>query len=168
MSPALAHDSQAEALALVRERLGSDPWRKLEAIEHELEKLPQEPLPLNHVFTPGLYVREVFMARGKLITTRIHLTDHPFVVSAGAVSVWTDDQGWVTLRAPHTGVTKAGTRRILFIHEDCIWSTFHANPKNETDPDAIVREVTFTEGKFAELGIAAKDAGVPELAEGVA
>ena len=168
MNGTLTRNEHTDALAVVRERLCSEPWRKIEEIEALLERLPQQPLPLNHVFVDGLYCREVLMKAGLIVTTRIHLTEHVFVISAGKVSVLGDDQQWVTLRAPHTGVTKPGTRRMIVVHEDCIWSTFHPNPKNETDPDAIVRDVTFTEGKFANLGIAAKDAGVPQLAEGVA
>lgn len=167
--PALLTDVQITVeRQRVAEHLGSDAWKKINAMEAELEQLEQTKIVQNHVFTPGMYVREVFLPKGTLVTTRIHLTEHPFVISSGVVSVWSEENGVVTLRAPHTGVTKAGTRRILFIHEDCIWSTFHPNPKGLTNPDAIVREVTFSEGKFADLGIAAKNAAAPQLAEGVA
>ncbi len=144
----------SEELALVQERLGSDAWRKIDLIEAEIAAMPPVDLPLNHVLTPGLYLREVLLPKGTLLTTRIHLTDHPFIISAGVVSVWDDERGVVTLRAPHTGVTKAGTRRILYILEDCIWSTCHTREDHETDPDEIVRRITFTGGKYANLGIA--------------
>lgn len=147
----------AAELALVQERMGSEPWRKIEEIEAVLERCEQEQMPLRHLFTPGLYIREILMRKGTFITTRIHLTEHPFVISAGVVSVWDDENGWVTLRAPHTGITKAGTRRMLYIHEDTIWSTFHAT--EEKDPDVIVEAITFCGGKFASLGIAAKQTG---------
>ena len=156
----------AAALALVAERFGSDVWQKIDALEGELEQLPAEflqPLALHHVFTPGLYVRECCMRKGQIVTTRIHLTEHPFIVSAGCVSVLNDDGTWQTIRAPYTGVTKPGTRRVIVVHEDTIWSTAHINPSNETDPDKIVREVTFNGGKYAELGIAA---ATPVLTEG--
>ncbi len=144
------HDAElAAAHALVIERLGSDPWKKIDALEAEMAALPQVDLPLHHVFTPGLYVREIFIPKGTIATTRIHLTEHPFVISAGVVSIWTDDLGCVTLRAPHTGVTKPGTRRVLFAHSDVIFSTFHVT--DETDPDTIVRHLTFCGGKFNEL-----------------
>ena len=29
------------------------------------------------------------------------------------------------ITAPYTGITKAGTRRVLYIIEDCIWTTYH-------------------------------------------
>lgn len=139
----------AAELALVAERMTSDPWKAIERVEMELEQMPQQPMPLNHIFTPKLYLRQVFMPKGTLVTTRIHLTEHPFIISAGIVSVWDDENGWVTLRAAHAGVTKPGTRRILFVHEDCIWTTCHVTDK--TDPDEIVKQVTFCGGKFSEL-----------------
>jgi hypothetical protein len=136
---------------LVEERLGSDAWKKIESLEAQMEQLPQESFPLRHLFTPDLYIREILLPKGSLLTTRIHLTEHPFVISSGVVSVWDDECGWLTLYAPHTGITKPGTRRILFAHTDVIWSTFHVNLDNEKDPDKIVRRVTFTGGKFKEL-----------------
>lgn len=150
----------------VEARLGSQAWQRIEELEETLERLPQAMVPQHHVFTPGLYCREVLIPRGTLLTTRIHLTEHPFVISAGIVSVWDEAHGVVTLRAPHTGVTKPGTRRILFAHTDVVFSTFHLNPSNETDPDVIVRNVTFTGGKFADLRGAAKARGMPSLAKG--
>ncbi len=145
------HDAElAAAHALVVERLGSDAWQKIDALEADMEQLPQQEMPLKHIFVPGAYCRSIFMPKGALLTTRIHLVEHPFVISAGVVAVWTDENGWEILRASHVGVTKPGTRRILHILEDTIWHTFHVTDK--TDPDEVVREVTFTGGKFKELG----------------
>lgn len=156
-APVVAESQYASEIALVQERMSSDFWKKINQVEQEFEALPaemQQEMPLNHIFTPGLYVREVCMRKGSLVISRIHLTEHPFVISAGVVSVL-DDDGWKTLRSPFTGVTKPGTRRILLVHEDTIFSTFHVT--NETDPDEIVRQVTFTDGKYAQLGAAAKN-----------
>ena len=41
------------------------------------------------------------------------------------------------------GLTEAGTKRILYIHEDTTWLTFHANPQNITDPDKMVEYLTY-------------------------
>ena len=89
--------------------------------------------PLKHRFTDGLYVREIFMPAGTLITSKIHKTQHQYFILKGAVSVWIDDEEEVYLEAPYIGVTEPGTRRVLYIHEDCIWATAHANPENENE-----------------------------------
>lgn len=142
----------AAAHALVVSRLGTNPWRAIDAIEDDLAQLPQQEMPLNHVFTAGLYLRTIMMPAGTLLTSRIHLTEHPFIISSGVISVWSDETGWQTLRAFHAGVTKPGTRRMLFAHTDVLWSTAHTNPDDERDPDKIVERVTFCGGKFRELG----------------
>ena len=36
-----------------------------------------------------------------------------------------DGGEWVELTAPYTGITKPGTRRVLYILEDCVWTTYH-------------------------------------------
>lgn len=99
-------------------------------------------LPLVHRFTPGLYIREIFMPAGTLLTSKIHKTEHPYTISKGRVRVLTEESGWVELRAPHTGVTKPGTRRVLYILEDTIWTTYH--PTTLTDlgeiEDALIEK----------------------------
>lgn len=79
---------------------------------------------LKHTFTPGLYVREFTMPAGTMVTSRIHMHEHPFVISKGKVSVY-DGESIVTYTAPYQGVTKVGTKRILFNHEETVWTTFH-------------------------------------------
>lgn len=138
--------------ALIAERSKSEEWQKIEAIEHTLSELPQQKLPLNHLFGPGWYCRSICLPAETLLTSRIHLFSHPFIISMGAVSVWSDACGWELMRASHVGVTTPGTRRILYAHTDVIWTTVHLNPTNETDPDEIVKRVTWSEGKYKELG----------------
>jgi predicted small metal-binding protein/mannose-6-phosphate isomerase-like protein (cupin superfamily) len=91
--------------------------------------------PLNHRFTDGLYVREIFMPAGSLVTSKIHKTQHQYFILKGAVSVWIDEGKEVYLEAPYIGVTEPGTRRVLYIWEDCIWATAHANPENENEEE---------------------------------
>lgn len=101
--------------------------------------------PVRHFFTPGLYCREIFMPSGSLITSKIHRTEHPYVVSMGKLSV-IKEEGDELIEAPFTGVTYPGTRRVLYIHEDTIWTTFHPTniiPKSvsEEDIQAAVDEI---------------------------
>ena len=81
--------------------------------------------PLIHRFTDGMYIREIYMPAGSLWTSKIHKTEHPYVVSLGKVAVSIDAKEWENIEAPYTGITNIGTRRVLYILEDCIWTTFH-------------------------------------------
>jgi hypothetical protein len=102
-----------------------------------VENLDLVECPVTHVFTEGLYTREIFMPAGSLVTSKIHKTEHPYVLSKGKLLVCIDKGEWVEMVAPYTGVTKPGTRRVAYIIEDTIWTTFHANPDDLTDLDEI-------------------------------
>lgn len=101
-------------------------------------------LPLEHVFTPGLYARTIRMPKGALVTSKIHKTEHPFVITQGKVVVWTEDEGAKLITAPYQGVTKPGTRRVLYVVEDTVWTTYHAvalmGLPGVTDPAAVLAE----------------------------
>ena len=121
---------------------------KIMAIQASLEAMPgsikgsaniEKVLPLNHSFGDGLYIREIFMPKGMIVLSRIHKYTHPYFITQGKCAVITEE-GAVMLEAPHQGITKAGTKRALYIVEDTRWTTVHAT--NETDPDTIVDEVT--------------------------
>lgn len=96
-------------------------------------------MPVTHRFTPGMYAREIFMPAGTLLTSKIHKTEHQYVVISGKVSVWVGDGEEIVLEAGHVGITMPGTRRVLYIHEDTRWITFH--PTELTDLAAIEQEL---------------------------
>lgn len=97
-------------------------------------------LPVSHAFAPGVYCRKIFMPAGTLLTSRIHNTEHHYVVIAGAVSVYIPGVGVERVEAPYFGITKPGTRRVLYIHEDCTWATYHPiTPEEEVEPDTDKR-----------------------------
>lgn len=114
--------------------------RRVDQLQEAIaRKLRPAPTRLTHRFTPGLYIRELFVPAGSLVVTKIHKTEHPYVVSQGRAAVWIEGRGVVEIRAPFTGVTKPGTRRVVFAYEDLVWTTFH--PTNLTAVDAIEREI---------------------------
>jgi hypothetical protein len=106
----------------------------------ELMKLPPVECPLTHRFTPGMYIREIFMPKGSIVTSLLHLTTHPFFIMKGDVNVYYPGLPVERYIAPYTGVTKAGTRRLLFNNEDTVWITCHIT--DLTDPDEIMESIT--------------------------
>lgn len=96
-----------------------------------LGNLAQVECPLTHRFTDGLYVREIFMPAGTLITSKIHKTQHQYFVLQGKAIVWIDGKEEL-IEAPYIGITEPNTQRVLYILEDCVWATSHPNPDNET------------------------------------
>lgn len=141
-----------EAHDIILDRKGSDDWQRINLIERELAEMPQQEMPLNHVFAPGQYARSIFIPAGTLATTRIHLHGHVFVLSLGSVSTWEGcKKGWQFMGSPHIGTTSPGTRRIVYAHQDTIWTTMHLNPRDETDPDKLVDDLTFDPTKLRHL-----------------
>ena len=94
--------------------------------------------PLKHTFAPGVYVREIFIPKGSLIVGKIHKHSHPNFLMSGEVSVLTEE-GVKKYTAPFQGITKAGTKRIIYHHDEVIFTTVHST--KETDIDKIEVEV---------------------------
>ncbi len=95
--------------------------------------------PVTHRFTDGMYIRQIFMPKGAKLTSKIHNTKHPFVILKGDVTVYSENEGVVRYRAPMLGITKPGTRRVLLVNEDTIWTTFH--PAEETEVNEIENRI---------------------------
>jgi hypothetical protein len=114
----------------------------LDQCEDVIQRMPEHAMKHTHTFTPGMYIRQIFIPARTILTSRIHLTEHPYVISKGDISVWMRETGTVRLKAPHSGVTRPGARRLLFAHDDTIWTTFHAT--DETDVKTIEDMITTT------------------------
>jgi hypothetical protein len=121
----------------------------LNRLEADLAKCPPVDHPETHRFTPGLYSRQILLKAGILCTSKIHRTEHQFIISKGKCRIWSEEKGWETLQAPYHGITKPGTRRALHILEDVIFTTFHATTKTDLaeieadliEPDARLEEL---------------------------
>jgi len=112
-------------------------------VEHKLSKIPgalfeDDIGELRHSFGDGLYIRELTVPKGMLIVTKIHKKTHPFFLLKGDCSILTDE-GIVRIKAPYSGITKPGTKRVVYTHEDTVWTTVHATDK--TDLKEIEEEV---------------------------
>lgn len=103
-------------------------------IGKDLEKV----CPLKHSFGDGIYVREIFNPKGALIITKIHKKTHPFFLLKGKMLIATE-KGIEQIEAPYQGMTKAGTKRAIYVLEDVTFITVHATDK--TDLDEIEDEI---------------------------
>tara|TARA_A100000172_G_C3002983_1_gene96976 strand:- start:157 stop:750 length:594 start_codon:yes stop_codon:yes gene_type:complete len=101
------------------------------------EELNKE-CPVKHLFADGCYIREIFNPAEQIIVTKIHKKTHPFFLVEGEMSILTED-GVNTIKAPHNGITQAGTKRVIYTHTDCRFITVHATDK--TDIQEIEDEV---------------------------
>jgi hypothetical protein len=111
----------------------------IDALELEMSKFPAVDCPLAHEFLPGFYVRSILMPAGAIVTSRVHATRHPYHVAHGRLTVVSWPRGTETIEGPHWGMTEPGTRRVLFVEEETLWTTMHAT--NLTDVEAIEDEI---------------------------
>jgi hypothetical protein len=105
-------------------------------LEAELLKLPQVDMPVDHDFCNGLYARTMHIPAGTILTGAIHREESFFLVRKGELIVSTDN-GPRTLKSGDMSVSKIGTKRAGIALTEVEVTTFHANPSNEQDPQAL-------------------------------
>jgi uncharacterized cupin superfamily protein len=89
----------------------------------------QEVFPVKHHLKDGLYTREIFMPKGSLVVSFIHLTNHPSFFMSGEMSVLRDDGEIKRIKAPMVVQTEIGTQRVAYMHEDCVWTCVYKTNK---------------------------------------
>lgn len=109
----------------VVEDMKKDFSRAVEAMRH----MPQLECPVTHIFSPGIYVREIFMPAGAIIVGYVHKTRHLNVVLTGRATVHMEGDTR-EIEAPMTFESGPGVQKVLLIHEDVLWQTIHHNPKD--------------------------------------
>jgi len=120
-----------------------DMRNKIMEFENRLAKVPgakvgDDCCPLKHTFADGCYIRQITMPKGMVLTSKIHKTEHPYFVMKGDCSVMTDDKV-IRIKAPYWGITKPGTKRILYMHEETVWCTVHVT--DSTDLKEIENQI---------------------------
>jgi hypothetical protein len=138
---ALGTPPPAQAPAPVdRPGLPAAPLRdQIAALEQALLQHPDavcgdsELCPVTHRFAPGIYLREIFIPKGTVLTGKLHKHAHPNFLMRGEVMVVTEHAGRQHLTAPLAMISQAGTKRAVYALEDTVWITVHANPDNTRD-----------------------------------
>ena len=89
------------------------------------ETTPVNP-PLEHYHTSDLYGRRIFVPGGTAIVTKVHKVEHITVALKGRCTVVDEHGIKQEVVAPAVFVTKPGTRRAIYAHDDVEWLTVHA------------------------------------------
>ncbi|HVH93233.1 MAG TPA: hypothetical protein VM783_17850 [Candidatus Acidoferrum sp.] len=131
---------QDHAVALDRRAAILKLQRDIESSEYAV---PSESCPVKHHFAPGTYAREMTLPAGLVVVGKIHKHAHVNVISKGRVRVFTEHEGILEFQAPHTFVSSPGTKRVVLVDEETVWTTIHVTDK--TDLAEIEREVIATD-----------------------
>lgn len=98
----------------------------------------QVEIPISHHFSRKVYAREMKLKAGDFIVGKIHRYENLNILSEGEVAVCSID-GILRVKAPHTFVGSAGTKRVIYALSDVTWTTIHGTEK--TSITEIEKEV---------------------------
>jgi hypothetical protein len=113
----------------------------------EVFKGNSDEFPLNHLFSEGIYTREIFIKKGMFVIGKIHKFDHTFFLMKGKLMLCTDE-GVKEIEAPYYGNATAGTKRVAVALEDTIFVNVHPNPNNIKEIEKL--EETFVVSSYKE------------------
>jgi quercetin dioxygenase-like cupin family protein len=103
---------------------------------------------IKHYFSDGVYARELTIPVGHVVVGKIHRHEHLNFLSKGRVTVLTEEGGKEELSAPCTLISPKGVKRLLYTHEETVWTVVHIT--SETDLDKIEKEVIAKD--YTEMG----------------
>ncbi len=92
--------------------------------ENILLNCPQVEPEIIHHFAPGIYMREIRIKKGTILTGKIHKTEHLCTMNGDIEIASQDGKGRFT--GYLTFLSNPGVKRIGYAHEDTVFTTIHA------------------------------------------
>lgn len=83
----------------------------------------------------GFYIRQARVPAGSVFTSETHRFEHVFSMSQGVIWVTNEQGERSVIEAPANGVTPAGARRLVYVEEEVVWTTFHQIPEGVDSND---------------------------------
>lgn len=111
---------------------------QIDRLQTAMAAMPQLLIEPKHFFGTDVYVREVTLPADTTAIGKIHKTRHVCIISKGDVTVLTE-HGLERIKAPATIISEPGTRRVVYAHEESVWTTIHGT--KETDIDKLEAEL---------------------------
>lgn len=105
---------------------------------------------LKHSFAEGIYKRELFIPKGMFIVAYLHRDSYFSWIVSGKLTMLVEEGGKL-LEGSAQIVSPAGSKRILYAHEDSVWVTVHPNPTNNTNLEELEAQIHVLEGGYEML-----------------
>ena len=109
---------------------------QIERLEDEMLELPQVDIPVVHRFAPSLYIREITVPAGVVMTGRVHRFEHFSAMVSGEMSTLVGER-IERIKGYRPFIAAAGTKRVGYTHTPVVWVTCHHNPGNLRDIEQI-------------------------------
>ena len=119
-------------LALSVEAMGADELEKVCIKEEQVN------CPVIHRFSPGIYIREVFLPKDTFAIGHMQKTEHLNIFLKGRVVMYNEGRLPVEMEAPVIYTEKPG-RKCVYMREDVVWLNVY--PTEERDVEKL--EATF-------------------------
>lgn len=116
---------------------GSISREKVMQLESAINGLPEQinlDKHTHHHFAPGVYLRELFIPAGVVITGKIHRTKHLTIIASGTVRITTSN-GVEEMTGPAVFVSDAGTKKAIYAITNS--TIMNPLPTMETDIEKI-------------------------------
>lgn len=109
-------------------------WKqKLANASRAMGQMKQAELPTRHYFSPGIYIRELFMPAGTIAIGKIHKHAHMNILLKGRLALVGEDGERTELVAPMTFASPAGTQKAVHVLEDTILQNVHATDERDLE-----------------------------------
>ncbi len=107
--------------------------------------------PVTHLFEPGVYIREMFIPAETLFIGRPHTFGHRCELISGRLMLITEEAK-THMEAPAELWSKAGFMMCLYAKTNVIGRTYHPNPSERRDVDAMENEIFGSIKELVALG----------------
>ena len=111
---------------------------KVVRLERLLQSCPQVDCPMKNYFSNGLYIREMTIPAGTVLTGAVHKTKHLITIQ-GIAKVETEN-GVIEINGFAGFIAYPGAKRAIFAITETVVMNFHET--DETDIDKLVSELT--------------------------
>ena len=117
--------------AVEKPRVSLDQYKAAMTAAIETGELDRVEPPLEHYHTATQYGRRIFVKKDSYILTKVHKSEHITVALKGHCTVVDEDGVKTEVIAPAVFITKPGTRRAVYAHDDVEWLTVHATTEQD-------------------------------------
>lgn len=129
-------------------RFGLTHKEKLAYLGFKFAEISEGPLcPVEHIFEPGVYIRQMLIPAQVLFIGRPHTYGHRCELVSGKILLITEDAK-THLEAPAELWSRPGYMMCLYAKTDVVGRTYHPNPEERRDIEVMQDEIF---GPIAEL-----------------
>lgn len=130
----------------------------LKKIESVMLQREQVDIPVEHTFSGGVYIRQIFIPKGTIAMGKRHRHETCNILVSGELSIYMGKNiPMIKVKGPYLFTSKPNTKKFVYCHKDTIFMNIH--PTKETDLEKIEKEFIITEEEY-ELLI---EGGIPCL-----